>query len=933
MRYRLLGPVEVRDGDAEVAVPRRRQRAILAYLLLNHDQAVSADRIAEALWAGAGPSTARNQVQTELSRLRRLLIASGAGDPVSTTPHGYRIDIAAGELDVDDFNALVRQAAETTSAPEAITLLRSALALWAGPALDGITAAYALPQRLVLEESRLQAYQQLFDRELSDGGQLRVTTELQALVAAHPLRESLTVQLAVALYRGGRQADALAAIRRLRATLSEDGLELGREVADLEVAVLRADPALDGPGWPSQPDAHPLWRGGASVPPTPRPMQTPRPLAAMIGRHAELDRLDQIFGAPDAPRIALVTGTAGVGKTTLAVSWAHRAAVRHPDGQLYTNLHGYDTAARCVHPAEVLRQFLVALDEPAERLPEDQDGLAALYRSRVADRTMLVILDNARDAAQVRPLLPGAAGCDVLITSRDRMAGLVASDGAELVPLDVFTEAEALDAVTARLGGQRVAAEPDQAAALAAECARLPLAVAVVTARAAIRTAIPLATVVAQLRGGGGLEWFRLGDRDGDTDIPAAFSWSYETLSGPARELFWALGAHPVPATSVEAAASMCGMPAERARVAIDELLRASLAADQPGARFGMHDLLRAYAHQVPPPGDPDAAVRRMLDHYLHSAHQATILFQPRRSSLTMSPAAEGVTIAPMTDRHDALAWLTTEHRTLMALAGQGATGYDEYVWRLGWCLGDYLYRVGHWADWLRVEELALSAAQRLGDRAAVASGHLALGRALHQTGRTREANAHLVSARRLSAAAGDQRQQALALQVLADIAAAEGNYRDVLVTLKQALRLYTASGSVLGAAAVHNNLALCYANLGRYDDAQHHCEQALRDFRERGEINGTGAAHDTIARVHHGRGDYRAAIEHFLRAAEIKQALGESYLEAMTLAHLGDSYVAVGDTPAAVRVWRQAAGTLDRLHHPASAEVHHRMAALADAR
>jgi tetratricopeptide (TPR) repeat protein len=266
-----------------------------------------------------------------------------------------------------------------------------------------------------------------------------------------------------------------------------------------------------------------------------------------------------------------------------------------------------------------------------------------------------------------------------------------------------------------------------------------------------------------------------------------------------------------------------------------------------------------------------------------------------------------------------------------MTLASQGANGCDEYVWRLGWCLGDYLFRVGYWADWLRVEELELAAAQRLGDHAAVAAGHLALGRALHQTGRSREeAKTHLRSARRLCAAARDQDREALALQVLADIAAAEENYREVLATLKQALRLYTAAGKALGAAAVHNNLALCYASLGRYDDAQHHCEQALHDFGERGEINGTGAAHDTLARVLHGRGDYVAAIEHFTRSAEIKQTLGESYLEAMTLARLGDSYIAVGDTPAAARVWQQAAGTLDRLHHPASAEVRHRMASLA---
>jgi DNA-binding SARP family transcriptional activator/tetratricopeptide (TPR) repeat protein len=924
VRYRLLGPVEVQADGAVLAVPRRRQRAILAYLLLNHDQAISADRIAEAMWAGAGPSTARNQVQTELSRLRRLLRGGGAADPVTTTPYGYRIEVAAGELDLDEFTALVRRAAESTAGPEAINLLRSALDLWTGPALDGVTAAYAPPRRLLLEESLLRTYHQLFDRELAEGGHLRVTAELRALVAAHPLRESLTAQLVLALYRGGRQADALAAIRRLREALSEDGLEPSREMRELEVAVLRSDRALDVPDRPRRPD-------GAAR--SSRPMQAPRPLAAMIGRRAETGRLDQILGAPDAPRLAIITGTAGVGKTTLAVSWAHHAYARHPDGHLYANLHGYDAGARSLDPTDVLRRFLIALDEPAEHLPTEPDALAALYRTRMAGRNMLVILDNARDASQVRPLLPGSTGCGVLITSRDRMAGLVASEGAQLVPLDVFTEEEAREAMVSRLGWQRVADEPTAAAAVAAECARLPLAVAVVTARAAIRPAIPLTTIVAQLRGASGLEWFRLGDTASDIDINTAFSWSYETLSAPARDLFWAFGAHPVPATSIEAAASLCGMPVERARVAADELLRASLAAEQPGPRFGMHDLLRAYAQRAPSPGDPVAAIGRMLDHYLHSAHLAAILFQPRRAPLAMPPAADGVVIATMTDRHEAVEWLTAEHRTLVTLAGHaGAWGYDEHAWRLGWCLGDYLFRVGHWSDWLRVEEVALGAAQRLGDRVAVVAGHVALGRALHHLGRTSEAYPHLLSARRLSSVAGDRRREALALQVLADIAAVEGNHRDALTALNRALHLYTVSGSVLGAAAAHNNLALRYTDLGRYDDAQKHGEQALRDFGEGGEINGTGAAYDTLGRLHHCRGEYQAAIEHFVRSAEIKGTLGESYLEAMTLARLGDSYLAVGDTPAAARVWRTAAATLDRLRHPACAEVRGRMASLAGA-
>jgi DNA-binding SARP family transcriptional activator len=923
LRFRVLGPVEAEIDGVPLPIQRPRQRAILGYLLLNRNMYVSSDRLVDALWDGDGPSTARSQVQTELSRLRRLIRSCGVPDPVTTGPIGYTIPVDSDQLDLDAFTSLVH-AASTADNPAAIADLRAALDLWTGTPLEGITAAYAPAHRIRLEEQRLRTYEQLFDRELAEGRHSDVIPEVCALVKAHPLSERLTAQLVLACYRSGRQADALAAIRSLRARLAdEQGLDLGRELQDLERAVLRSDPALDLPA------AHSTVT--VSTRPTP-PMQVPRSAAAMVVRSAQVAQLDRILlppGGSGDPALAVVTGAPGVGKTTLAVHWAHRAADRHPDGQLYANLRGFDARQDAADPADVLRQFLVALGEPAAQLPQDRDSLAGLYRTRMAGRTMLVVLDNARDAAQVRPLLPGTADSAVLVTSRNRMVGLVASHGAQSVGVDVFTEREAHDLMARRLGADRVADAPEAAAALVGECAHLPLALAMVTARAASRPTLSLAAVLSELRTGTtDLHRFQI---DGDAvDIAAAFSWSYKALSQDAQALFLAFGMHPLPEASIEAAATMCGVPLARARNLVEELISASLVTEHPGERFVMHDLLRAYARQVSIAGEPSAMTRRMLDHYVYTTHRAVMIFQPGRRRLPLDEVDPMVTVTALADRHEALAWLAAEHRTLVTLVSQASGwGFDAQAWRLGWCLTDYLFRVGHWNDWVGVQSATLVAAERLGDARAMAAAHVGLGRALQQLGRNDEALAQLRAARRLSAGIGDRNAEAFALQVLSDVSAERGGDGAGLAALRRALALYLEAGNALGAAAVHNNLGLRYAGLARYDEALAHCTEALGVFQDRGEINGTGAVHDTLGRIHHGRGDYANAIEHFNRSAEIKSTLGESYLEAMTLAHLGESYLAIRDEPSAVQAWRRATDILERLEHVAAAEVRARLDAL----
>src|SRR5262249_40894759 len=456
------------------------------------------------------------------------------------------------------------------------------------------------------------------------------------------------------------------------------------------------------------------------------PRQLPKAPVAFTGRVRELDRLNEALTAvldPAEPAdervgvvvISAIAGTAGVGKTALAVHWAHQVADRFPDGQLYVNLRGFDQVGAVMGYAEAGRGFRDALGVPVAGIPVGVDAQAALYRSVLAGRRMLVVLDNARDPGQVRPLLPAAPGCLVLVTSRNQLCGLVAADGARLLTLDLLTRAEARTLLARRLGPDRTAAEPDAVEEIITRCARLPLALAVVAARAATHPRFPLHALTADLRG----VHDRLDALDGGdlaTDVRAVFSWSYQALGGGAARLFRLLGLHPgpdistpAPVTPPPAAASLAARPAPGARALLAELARANLVVEHAPGRHTSHDLLRVYASQLAQTIDSDgerrAATGRMLDHYLHTAYAADRMLYPARDPIMLAPLRPGVTPEQPADHQQALAWFTAEHPALLAAVEYaGATGWDTHTWQLAWTLWTFLHWQGHWHDQVPVQ-------------------------------------------------------------------------------------------------------------------------------------------------------------------------------------------------------------------------------------
>jgi DNA-binding SARP family transcriptional activator len=558
----------VRISGVVVPVQKGKQRALLAALLLNAGRAVSLDELAEALWGPDPPPSARVTIQNYVMRLRKALGDTGTSR-IGTLPSGYAIRVDASELDVARFEDLLSAARAATREgrwQDAADQARSAVSLWRGDPLADVGSELLADREVPrLAEMRLQALETRIDADLHLGCHADVITELRRLVARDPLRERLHAQLMLALYRDGRQAEALAAFQRARQVLVEElGAEPGPGLRELHQQILTGDPAL---ALPRQ----------APATARPAPVRPPRELPAGVphftGRAGLLAMLTGLLdrSSAESSETVLISGMAGVGKTALAVHWGHEVAKRFPDGQLYVDLHGYDSSGAPLRPAEAIREFMDALGVPAARIPAGTQAQAGLYRSLLASQRMLILLDNARDAAQVRPLLPGSAGCLVLVTSRNELTGLAATDGARLLTVDVLTGAEARVLLSRRLGSERVAAEPDATAELIMLCARLPLALNIAAARAAARPNHPLAAVAAALRDERG----RLDALD--TGEPASsartvFSWSYRNLSQPAARMFRLLGLHPGPDITVAAAASLAGITPGQARRCLEEL-------------------------------------------------------------------------------------------------------------------------------------------------------------------------------------------------------------------------------------------------------------------------------------------------------------------------------------------------------------------------
>jgi DNA-binding SARP family transcriptional activator len=692
--FAILGPLEVRRGGTLVHVGGPRQRALLALLLCHANRVVSRDELIEELLAGQPPGSAGRMLQVQISRLRQAL-ADGDGEPrVIARPPGYVLRVEPGELDMHAFEQRVaagRQALQHGDPGRAAVLLGEAESVWRGrPLADLEFEPFARFEIQRLAELRLLAAEDRIDAELALGQHGALCPELGQLVAEHPLRERLRGQLMLALYRSGRQAEALAVFHDTRRVLdAELGVEPGPGLRQLHEWVLAADPGLELPGQ--------AWAAATAAPPMPVvvPRELPADVAAFTGRAAELAELDRLLPgpagedsgkAPGAVVIAAVAGTAGAGKTALAVRWAHRVAGQFPDGQLYVNLRGYDPG-QPVAPDEALAGFLRALGVADADIPLEEAERAARYRSLVAAKRLLVVLDNAASEAQVRPLLPGSESVMVVVTSRDSLAGLVAVDGARRLDVDVLPQGEAV-ALLCALIGPRVGDDPAAAEDLARLCARLPLALRVAAERAAARPDTPLADLVAELGGEGDrLELLAAGG-DSRAAVTSVFSWSYRHLPADAARMFRLLGLHPGPDWDRCAAAALTTSSAVEAGRLLAALARAHLIQPAGPGRYQMHDLLRGYAAHLAARHDTDqarqAALTGLFDYYLAVCAAATARLAPAGHQQQPQPPPAGIPVPEFGDRAAARAWLDTELSTLTALVTYAAAhGWPSHTARL----------------------------------------------------------------------------------------------------------------------------------------------------------------------------------------------------------------------------------------------------------
>jgi tetratricopeptide (TPR) repeat protein len=631
--------------------------------------------------------------------------------------------------------------------------------------------------------------------------------------------------------------------------------------------------------------------------------------------------------------ISAIGGTAGVGKTALAVRWAHQVADRFPDGQLYVNLRGFDPGGHVMDPADAVRRFLDALNVSPERIPVDLDAQAALYRSQLAGKRMLVVLDNARDTAQVRPLLPGARTCLVVVTSRNQLTGLIAADGAHPITLDLLTDDEGRQLLIRRLGVDRVAAEPAAVEQIITRCAHLPLALALVAARAAVSPHSGLYVLAEELRDAGH-RWQMLTGDDPTTDVQGVLSWSYQALTPDAARLFRLLGLHPGPDIAAAAAASLAGLPPSTIRPVLTELTQASLLVEHTPGRYTFHDLLRAYACDLAQRIDTNqhchTTTQRVLDHYLHTAHTAARLLYPAMVTLTLTPPAPGVTPRQPADHQQALNWFTVERPVLLAaIEHAAATGFDTHTWQLARTLETFLYRRGHWHNWAAAGRAAVAAAQRLADPTAQARAHRNLAIAYTQLGCFDDAHTNFSHALELATQTGDRAGQARTHHNLGFLWERRGNYPRALDHAQQALTLYEATGHRLGQAEALSAVGWCHAQLGDHHQTLTHCQQALTLLRELGERAGQAATWDSLGYAHHHLGHHTRAITCYQHALSLYRDLGDRYHEADTLTNLGDTHHSTGRHHAAHDAWQQALIILDDLDHPNAEQVRAKLAGL----
>ncbi|MEV4319487.1 BTAD domain-containing putative transcriptional regulator [Actinocrispum sp. NPDC049592] len=863
---RLLGELAAYVDGQPVDLGPPRQRCMFAALAVEADRVVPVDRLIERVWGVDVPRRARPTLHSYISRLRRVL-ASAHDVAIVRRSGGYALT-AGGTVDLQKFRDLCARAREDDA--NAARLLTEALRLWQGDALTGVEGEWAEAERERLAQERLAAQHDLVDARLRAGQGEDLVVELSERAAEHPLDERVQGQYMRALHQAGRSADALDHYRQTRQRLVDElGVDPGGALQDVHRQILAA---------------------GSPAEPTP-PRQLPAAPASFVGRLGELDRLGPSPGGGTVV-ISAIAGAGGIGKTWLALHWAHRHASRFPDGQLFVDLRGFSPESNPMDPAVAVRGFLEALG--ADTVPADPHARTALFRSLIAGKRMLLVLDNAVDTAQVTPLLPGSETCTVLVTSRNRLPGLITQHGARHLSLDVLSDAEALALLTARLGPERLDAEPDAVERLISLCGGFPLALSIIAAQAHTRPQVPLSALAEELR--------ELDDDDPAASLPAVLSWSLHALNPKQATAFALLGVAPGPDISLAAAASLIGLSLEDTRIVLRGLQQSSLLSQGADGRYRMHDLIRR--HAAGHVALPDPAVQRVLDFYLHTLLAADRELNPHRDQIQVPRPIDGAEPLALSGESAALAWLDAEHQCLLA-AQQAARG--QQAWNLAWALETFLRRRGHLRDRLTVWLTGLDAAEHMSDPTIQMLTHRFLGRANADLGRHTAATDHLDRALALAEQHGDQTNQAHAHRTLAAAWVDRGDGHKAHDHARRALELSRAVGNPTWEAGALNAVGWYAAKIGRYEEASEHCVAALDLFRRQHNAEGEATTLDSLGYIAGHTGNHTDAVTHYRAARILMREIGSSYLEADTLNRLGQSYTALGRHEEAQHAWQEA--------------------------
>lgn len=895
---RLLGPMEVSSAGRIISIGAPKHRILLAALALDAGRAVPADQLVAHLWGSAASPTARATLYSYVARLRRTLADATGADLVSTCADGYRIGIAEQAVDVFRFDDLARRAVAAERDPvEAASLLSAGLALWRGDVLadvpsDLLRAKYAP----ALVERRLTAIELRVDADLRLGRHRDVIGELRELTVAHPLRERFWAQRMLALYRAGRQAEALDCYRDVRRTLADElGVDPGEELLATHHAVLTSDAALSLPA--------------ADVPkPAPRRNDLPGDIPDFTGREEEVGLLlDVLPGDGHAATVVIsaIDGMAGVGKTTLAISAAHRLADRYPDAQLFIDLRAHSAEGQPVPPNTALDTLLRALGVPAERIPSRLAERASLWRAELASRRALVVLDNAACAAQVRPLLPGGAGCLVLVTSRNRLADL---DTASSISLDVLAEADALALFAKIVGRRRCADELDAAREVVRLCGHLPLAIRIAGARLRSRPKWLVADLADLLRD----ERRRLAELViGERSVAAALTLSYGQLPAAHRRLFRLLGLVPGPTFDAYAAAALTGGDVATVARELEDLVDAHVLGEHEAGRYRFHDLLaqhaRARCASEETPAAKREALGRLLDYYVYVARAAADHVDPDSDiAATVRLHAPGG-VPPIPDRESAFAWYLKEDANLLAATFRAADlGLAEPALRLPFLLWRFAYVCGRLREWLPAQERGWAMARETADGAIRAAALRILGVSCQGLARFREALDYGQQALAASRQLGDRAAQGRVLNNLGNTHQLSGRYREARQCYVEGLALLDEVGGAGHRGVLLGNLTTLCELLGLVSDAVAHGQQAL-DSLAAGQEQVRAAVLTTFSMIRLRAGRYPEALELGVRAYAIRRQSGHRVGMVDALIKLTTIHTQLGDHPTALRLGEQA--------------------------